>query len=289
MTTRPPRTTLLMAGWRRGLGSWALLWSARLALAWTVSRPLAVALSAGGDADRALFEPGGLMLLELLRLRLDPLLEALGTSALLVVGAWVLLVVVTTSSVALLDQEPHDRVSAAWSATACALPRVLLLAALAGVAAAFACLFVVLGVTGVVARLQLSPVAAELVAVSGVAVGLTLLALGGLGFDLVRVQLVRRAPNLRVALREAARAFRAHVGRLLLGRVAVFVVSLLMVAGVAWAVRRLDLTREATGPLLAMFVLHRFGGAALAAIQVTWLALVVQASGPRPPAKAPYP
>lgn len=284
------RTKLLGVGWRRGLGCWTLLWGARLALAWVVSRPVAVAVSAGEYADRSSFEPGGLMLLELVRLRTEPLLEALRTSTSLLVGAWVLLVVVTTSGVVLLDRGPKgEGATRWWSAAARALPRVLFVAALL-VGTALLCLFVLFTVTGTVAGALssgASPVLAELVAAGGVLLGLTLLALGGLGFDLMRVHLIRGAPSLRVALGEAGRSFRNHAGRLLAGRAAVAVASLLVVAGVAWLVGRQDLTREGTGPLLSVFVLHRLGGALLVALQVIWLALVVGACDGRGDPGAP--
>lgn len=257
--------------------------------AWVVSRPVAVAMSAGGYADRASFEPGGLMLLELVRLRTEPLLQGLRTSTFLLVGAWVLLVVVTTGGVALLDRGPAGAGATRWwSGTARALPRVLFLAALL-VGTALLCLFALLTVTGTVAGAlssRASPVAAELVAAGGVLLGVTLLALGGLAFDLMRVHLIRGAPNLRVALGEAGRSFRNHAGRLLVGRAAVAVASLLVVAGVAWLVGRQDLSREATSSVFAAFLLHRLGGASLVGIQVIWLALVVRAcdlgSAPEP-------
>lgn len=272
------------------LGSWLLavvaLWGARLALSWAVSRPIAAGL--GGDYDdRALFEPGGVFLLEVLRLRADVLNAALGASALLLGGAWVLLLIVSTGILAHWTPPNELSTSSApeasprhWCVRAGrALPRVGGLALLAGGA------LLVLGGTWTLLATafgQLLPTGGapwlrELWLAFGLLVGLGLVLLVGVLFDLARAELVA-GTSLRGAVSLALETFRRSWRALLALRISVAVAGTLVVAGVAAFVGTLPLEAPQTGPLLATVLAHRAAGAVLAALHVTWLARVAQAT-----------
>lgn len=281
-----------------------LLWSVRLAVAWAASRPLAVVVGAGDLEDRLLFEPGGLLLLEVLRLRADLLLDALGATSLLLLGSWAVLLVATTAVLAQLGrawvlQEPstrppgtapgasppggdraellrsgrHPLGGALWAR----LPRVGVLSLVAGGAGVLVLLIVAL-VTGAVRRgLGDTSAATQELAL----VGLLLATLGAFGvigalFDLARAHVVIEDLGVLGAVRGAWETFTRHLTRLVAVRVGVAVTSLGLVAGVAALVAAQSLEAPEGGSVTLVVLLHRVAGFLLAGLQVLWFGVLVR-------------
>lgn len=267
------------------LGGCFLLWGARLAAGWMTSRPLAAAFHTGALDDRVLFEPGALMLMEVLRLRTDLLMSALGSSLVLLLGCWAALVAIGTAVVALLSEAERsagdDRTATAhWlSRAGHALPRVALVGLVTG---SFALVFVVLS-TFFLSALRNGPLreASPLVQDGTLFLGIVGcflgLAVAGILFDLARAALVQStARTVSGALKKAAELLIDHPGRIIgLRLVAAGVSALLVVAGAALTAA-VPLESARSAPLLTVFGIHRVAGLLLVAVQITWLGFVVR-------------
>jgi hypothetical protein len=260
-------------------GSCGVLWGARLVLAWVASRPVAVALT-GNYEDRLLFEPGGMLLLEVFRLRAEVLTGAAAATTLLLLGAWVLLLATSTAILArLLAATPVARGADPWWRGALrALPRI---AALALGLGALGLLVVFAGgvLTAALVRgpLEASPASRSVVLLGLLVCGALLAVAASVLFDLARGELVLGA-RLGPALRAATRRLRARLAALLGQRLILAALALSIVAAAAAFVSTQPLDSGRSGPLVAVFSVHRAAGALLATLHVLWLGLVARAT-----------
>lgn len=288
---RPPRAALGVPArvWmglplRVWAGTIAALWGARLVVAWVASRPVAVAL-AGSHEDRLLFEPGSLLLIEVLRLRADVLSGAAATSAMLLVGAWAALLAVSTGVLARLIAAAGGAVEANdwWRGAVRALPRTAGLALLLGVVGLIA-----LSAFGVVAAALVGERAFETPRALREGLLLGVLAVGSLValmtsilFDLARAELALGA-RLGDSVRAAARGLRTRLVALLVQRLVLAALAVCVLAGAATVVSAEPLHTEQAGPLWTVFLTHRGAGALLATLHVSWLVLVARANSTTP-------
>ena len=273
----------------RCAGAILLLYSFRLVGAWLVAAPVATLLAGGlahlPQGDAALFEPGGAYLLEALRLSRNGLVSTLRISmwvAVLIGGltlAPLCALMVALSSGGGLRWGP-------WAgATAVQLPAFVLLSGLTLLAQAGAA--TALGLVVAVARESLQGTLndrlADLLLLTGVAVGALIVIALGIGQDLARAALVRHRTTVTEALRRAWCAARHRPLKTLVDWMTPAVWGVAVVAGAAIVCSSFDVARPEQWRTLAALLTHQLTSLALVALRAHWLARALRLVGQEPP------
>jgi hypothetical protein len=256
---RRPLVILSIAGLRLGLG---------LCLAWPLASVIAASgVGARAEGDRALFEGGGYLLLEVLRVQG----EALGAvlQGLLPLFALGLLLTAAANGVllqALNDDEP------AWLTRG--LRRLPALGVL-GLGTALAQLVVWLigsSVLGGVPEAMMAPQRSTLLQ-AGVLLVTALVAgaLGGLS-DLTKASLYRHDASLLVALSRAWNSLKTSPIRRLFGWLPYAAVFLLAAAVGAWLTQQLDVSQRGATRAVAVLLVHQLVVVASVALRAAWYA-----------------
>lgn len=263
----------MRAVWRPALA----LWAYRLATAWIVAYPLSQAVEAHGIAqfpggDAVLFEPGGVRLVELLRIGRPALTASVESAVVLGVVVALVSLIPLAAVIVRLDNADLGLRSCLSRALAHGPPFVLLFG-LALVAQTIL-LFVALSFAAPSLeplRLLVGPRGADFAIVAGGALTLGLLAAVGVLHDLARAHVVSREERALSALRAAAATFFRHPARVLLGWGVPAVVSLVVVGAAAWAVGALNVERDAAWRLLAVFGVHQCAAFVIVLSRLAWL------------------
>ncbi len=259
-------------------GAMAWWWALRLVAAWILMAPVADTLSAPTAAlprgDAVLFDAGGAVLLEALRLAQVQLTA--GTRRTL----WTLFLVGGASLIplcAVLVALSHrgrlrpDR----WSQrTARHLPAFVMLAGLTLLAQAVALLGIALVVPAIRDPLYraLTPRSADLTTLATAGLGLVLVV--GLGWvqDLARAAVVRHDIGSRTALAVALATLRRRPIRALLDWLTPAVYTLPVIVAAAVITSSMHVEREGTWRVTLVFLVHQLAAFGLIALRCWWLA-----------------
>lgn len=236
--------------------------------------PLVFGVAASGaerlESDRALFAPGALLLVELLRTGAPTLLASAG-STLVVVPFGLALTLPATALLFVTANTPEARLGQALPRALRVLPAFVafgLLELALGVVA------VVIGALVAVVVLALSPLGAlaeDLLALSCLAAGLVLAAAAGMALDLARAAAVPSAVPLRRALRSASATLRRALAPAAGGYALATGASALLVAVGARGAELLEVERDGAARWVAVVALHQGVLALLAVIQGLWV------------------
>ncbi|HLV68875.1 MAG TPA: hypothetical protein VKY73_23825 [Polyangiaceae bacterium] len=236
--------------------------------------PLVFGVAASGaerlESDRALFAPGALLLVELLRTGAPTLLASAG-STLVVVPFGLALTLPATALLFVTANTPEAPLGQALPRALRVLPAFVafgLLELALGVVA------VVIGALVAVVVLALSPLGAlaeDLLALSCLAAGLVLAAAAGMALDLARAAAVPSAMPLRRALRSASATLRRALAPAAGGYALATGASALLVAVGARGAELLEVERDGAARWVAVVALHQGVLALLAVIQGLWV------------------
>jgi hypothetical protein len=255
----------------------------RALLAAGLTLPFARVVSATGigqfpAGDRLLFEPGGLHLLELLRLA-GPELMALGEGSLrLLVVAGFIAVVARALTYSVLSSTERDTGSVvARSLTL--LPGYLLIAGLAllaqvltiGLALMFATKLQELLAASSEPRGDLAFVAT---AVLGVVLALSI----GAVAELARASLANEATGTVAAIGRGLELARRFPARLFSRWAGYGASGLTLALGASWLVERLDVSRPGAWRVASVFLLHQLVVLALVGLQTAWQLTALRAA-----------
>jgi len=251
---------------------------ARASFGWTVALPLISLLVSSGlgalpEGDRALFEPGGLWLLETLR-KLGPSLGAHARSELVLFGLASAVGIVPHALVFVACAERGVRFEAAFSRALRAMPRFalillveLVICAVSWFLAAFAS-----GLWSESAPGALTEPLRDLSTLGVLALGFVAAGAIGVLADLTRAASCREPrPPLGVAVRAAISALKQHGSTLASGVVLFTGLGGLLVALTARAVEWLDVSQPGATRVLAVFALHQTTLLGLALLQAIWI------------------
>src|SRR5690606_28850339 len=236
--------------------------------------PLVFGVAASGaerlESDRALFAPGALLLVELLRTGAPTLLASAG-STLVVVPFGLALTLPATALLFVTANTPEAPLGQALPRALRVLPAFVafgLLELALGVVA------VVIGALVAVGVLGLSPLGAlaeGLLALACLAAGLVLAAAAGMALDLARAAAVPSAMPLRRALRSASATLRRALAPAAGGYALATGASALLVAVGARGAELLEVERDGAARWVAVVALHQGVLALLAVIQGLWV------------------
>jgi hypothetical protein len=256
----------------------ALVWAWQLAAALLLAAPVVAAVAGTGiqrqpQGDAVLLEPGGLMLVEMLRLGADSLIAALTSSLLayLVLG-----IVGLVPLAALMLALAHDgklRVPAWLGAAIAHFPSFLLIGAVLWLGRAL----LALACAALYAALEKSLHGAiderrgDLLLAGGATIAAVLFFALGVAADLARAARVRYGTHALGSLRAglstlARRPLAAAVGWLIPASWSLAVLGL-----AALVVGRLALDEPGTGRVLSAFVVHQLAAFVLVALKALWL------------------
>ncbi|MEB2313442.1 MAG: hypothetical protein OZ921_17670 [Sorangiineae bacterium] len=281
-----PRARAAMLA-RRRPGVILFVWLFRALSAWLLAEPLTTALVSGGarqlpHGDAALFESGGLLLVEAVRLGQRALGRTLETSAwaLLLFGALGLaplaLLLVALATEGKLRAAPTCARAVAHLPALAAVQGVGLLArALAAVAGALAAVAVASLASG-----RLDERAADLAALGPLALGAVAWLAVGVVVDLASAAAVRREASGRAALLVALRALRRRGFGVTVGWLMPALWSLAAILGGAIATGALHVEEPAGWRIAAVFAVHQAVVVALVALRAVWLAHALRATDP---------
>lgn len=246
----------------------------RAAAGMVTALPLVFGVAASGaerlESDRALFAPGALLLVELVRTGAATLLAAAGSVA-VVAPFGLALTLPGTALLFVTAATPRAPLGQALSRTLRVLPAFLLLGVLE---IALVVVGLVLGALLAMLTFWLSPfgaVAEDLLALSGFAMGLVFAAAAGMTLDVARAALVPSGVALRHALLSAAASVRRAWPRAASGYALATGVSALLVAAGARGTELLAVEREGALRWLAVVAVHQGVLALLAIVQGLWV------------------
>lgn len=270
------------------LSAWAaasmLLWITRTVLGLWIVYPLILAIQASGmangpEGDAVLFQPGSLLLLELLRVGMVELGSGLKLSLLL--GALSALAELVPLAVALEMLWLRGSPLASRLARAFGLfPKFVGLGAVALLAQAALLLGTSLLALGLKALLQGKD--ERLLSALPVALfGLGLLACAAVGsvLDIARAALVRRDRPARVALLWALTRLRQRPVDVLLGAYTSGAAGALATLSAAWFLTRIDLSGPSPRSLALGFGVHQFALLFAIGFRLRWLGTALELSG----------
>jgi hypothetical protein len=282
-------------GLRRRPSAALLLWGWRLLAAWLVAAPLARAVAAAGaghlaDGDAALFEPGGQLLVETLRVGGATLGAALQSAVglLLVVGALGLLPLAAV----LVSLAHRGRLRFGdWAGRAAAhLPAFVLLSLLTLLSQALALVAWGLVAGGASAALEsvVDERSRDVALVAALLPGLALVLGLGLAEDLGRARVVRHGASGWSSWLAALGLLLRRPGPALLGWLTPAAWAVAAVVAAEIAVRAIDVSRAGAARPWAAFAVHQAAALALAAARVAWLGRALQLVGvPSEDARSP--
>jgi hypothetical protein len=242
----------------------------RALLGWCVAYPLVAltsSLGAGALAggDRALFQPSGLLLLELLRRGAEAWPAAAGSS-LLLLGAALTLHTLPTALVFAVFTQHHRDVASALRRARARVGRFFWLGVLELTLTALVCVIVWW------AWSALGPAEPRAwAALSAFALTLALLAGIGIGCDLARAASIGAQRTVASAFTSAAEVAARRGYELAAGYVLVSGTGALALALSARAVSSLSVEREGSLRVVAAFALHLCALAALSGLQALWV------------------
>ncbi len=260
-------------------GAITLIWLWRAVAAWLAAGPLAAALMGGGvgslpGGDAALFEPGGVVLIEAVRTSARALRAALHQSAWTFVVMGVLGLVPLALLLVALSDEGKLR-PAAWTGRALEhVPGLILVAGLAVLLQGLVLLLATLAAWAAhsLASERMDVRAADLVTLGVAALGAVGVLLVGIYADLARATLVRHRSRARDAMRIAAGLFRRRALTALSGWLVPALWSVAAVIGAAMAVGALHVERGQAWRLASVVLVHQAVAVTLVALRAIWLA-----------------
>ena len=284
--------------WRRP-GALLLIWVWRSFAAFWLATPIIDAIDATGlgrhpRGDAALFEPGGLLLFEVVRLLLNAFSSVAETTVMLLMVAGFAGLVPLSALLVALAYEGRLRFLP-WSSKALAhFPAFALLSGGAWLIQGALLVLAVLVFSGVHAALnqRVDERTTDLGAVAAGGVVLLALLLTTLLHDLARAAAVRRELRAGAALALGLRAARRQPGKALVAWLGPALLSLLVVLLAALAVDRIAVDRGGSGRVTSAWVVHQLAAFALVALRAVWLAAalrLVDAANPagHPPKQLP--
>jgi hypothetical protein len=254
----------------------------RSVLGLLLALPLAAAVAGTAigrfpEADRLLFEPGGVHLVEVTRVLL-PALPALLTSSLLTTLAFSLLLIVPHSAllVALSETEETSR-RAFWGR---ALERVPTLLAVTAVAllAELAVLFVFAGLAGMAGGAVGGERSGDLASAMVMLLGVALATSVGLMRDLARAAAVVSDLDGPEALRHGIRMLGARAPTAILAWLGPALLSVMVVVAAALFAGALDASRPEAWRGLMILAVHQGAACALAWCRALWLSSSLELS-----------
>ena len=260
-----------------------LLWVARTLLGLLVAYPLLSAIDATGIAgspahDAVLFQPGSLLLLELLRLGL-PWLGAVLKITLVLAALSALLELLPLASALDLLHDPDRSLGERAVRAFAYFPRFLGLGAITW--AAQAALLLAASLLGAALKAALEHADERLLTLAPLALfGLALLGclwLGGV-LDLARAAVVRHDSSARDALLEGLTALREQPLDVLCGSYVSALAGVLSYLVAAWVVTRIDLSGQVPARIAAAFAVHQCAIVFAVAWRVRWLRRALELS-----------
>ncbi|MEI9940431.1 MAG: hypothetical protein WDO69_24720 [Pseudomonadota bacterium] len=253
-----------------------LLWISRTLLALLISYPILLAIrassmSSGPEGDLVLFQPGSLLLLELLRIG-APWLTAALRVALLLAGLSAILELIPLALALDLLWRPGRPLLERLTRALRLFPKFLALGAIALLAQAA----LLLAASLLVAALKpaLSSTDERLRNIAPIAlISLGLLACGWFGcvLDIARAALVQRERGARAALTHALLCLRERPGSVLIGAYPNVAGSALGYLSAAWLLTRLAPTTSSNVALTLGFAAHQLAVLFAIAWRVRWL------------------
>jgi hypothetical protein len=269
----------------------AFVWLTRLLVAWVISSPLARALTAQGSSDlprgdAVLFDPGGLWLVEALRLGWPVLRSELRGSLLLgSVLAWLSLIPLGVL-IAALASPRRTPLSHSVSRAIAAFPRLTLLVGATLLVQAAAVAASVFAALALQRRLATSwdERSSDLCALGVLGVGL-LLAVGvGVVQDLARVALVAEDIGALQATRRALATVRRRAAGAFGAWAATSAIGLALTLAAAVLVGAIDVSRSGEWRVVLVTILHQAAVLSLVFCRATWLAGALDLIRKAPPA-----
>jgi hypothetical protein len=262
---------------RRPLGVF-LLYAFRASAAWLVALPMVAAIGATGvghqpTGDAVLFEPGGMLLAEIVRVGAASYPTALAVSLLLYVAFALVGLVPLASFLRALSLEGRASLGGWLSRGVALLPAftglsvftVLVQGALLGTSA------LVLGVAAPYTA-RLGPQTSDLSLLGLAALCLAPLCLASVAQDLCRAAIVRGRLALLAGVRAGLVTLVRQPRAVLLSWLWPALLSLSVIAGAAFAVGRLELYQPEGYRVLAVALLHQLAALALVCLRAVWLA-----------------
>ena len=272
--------------WSTAAAASTLLWISRTLLGLLVSYPLLLAIrassmSSGPEGDAVLFQPGSLLLLELLRIASGPLSSGLRVLLLLAGLAAIveLIPLALAFDLLLLPGRPlFERLTRALRI----FPRFLALGAIALLTQA--ALLLAASLLGAALKPVLSSSDERLQSVAPIALlGLGLFAAGWFGgvLDIARATLVRRGLRecrAQAALAQALRCLKKRPFSVLSGMYPSVAGAALASLAAAWLLTRQDLTAPSSTAITVAFGAHQAAVLFAIAWRVRWLGLALELS-----------
>jgi hypothetical protein len=258
------------------------------AAALLVASPIVAAVSATGIShfpwsDQDLFEPGGALLVEVVRILWKELAPLVRTSVVTALVLVVLLVLPYALVFAALARERPAKLSRLWGEASARFPALLALKGLSLCAQAAA----VLATLTLAAFLRESFVGAtsrraDLVALAVGAVGVTLVLGVGVLRDLASAAAVRHELNGRRALGAGLTALASAPGKAALGFIVPFVGGLALMTGAMPLVSVLNVGRRGDFRIAGVFCLHQAIVLVWLGCRAVWLGRALALVGPQP-------
>lgn len=251
------------------------LWAFRVGAGLVVSYPAARTLSAfspSPDGDALLFAPGGLHLMEALRLGWRPLGAAAESTSAVGLGLAFAGLFPLAASLALLAH-PRATVPEAAARAAEALPGLLLLGGATVLAQGAVAVFSSMALSQLsysLGSLANEKTADLLVLLAGLVVLSVVLTLG-LVQDLARAAIVHHRMRPVGAAIVGLRALVARPGAVARGWLGPAGLGVALVGATAWAVGAIDVSRPGAGRIAAALALHQATVLVLAGLRVRWL------------------
>ncbi len=285
------------ASLRRVRQRWGVLlfvWVAQLLSAVLVASPVVGAIAGTGVAahprgDAVLFEPGGVLLIETLRVGMRALTGALGATA--IDFALVFLVGLVPLVALLVALESSERLSIGpWLGGAIShFPAFVLIggASLLARAILLVLLGFVLGALGDALSPSFDARRADLVLLSAAGLSAALLAGVGICADLARAAAVRERIGALRALRAGLRSLFARPGAAALGWLIPAVWSVFVLAAAALLVGTLHVELAGSWRVALVLVIHQLAVFVLLALRALWLSQALELVGSSAQAVAP--
>lgn len=276
---------------RRRPGAIALVWLWRAVAAWLAAGPVAAALLSGGvtslpHGDAALFEPGGLVLIEAVRSGSRALRLALHQAAWTFVLMGILGLVPLSLLLVALAHDGKLR-AGAWASRAVEhVPALIFVAGFTVLVQGLVALVFAL-VTWLVRSLvdgHLDVRATDLVTLGVAALGVVVVLLVGVYADLARATLVQHRMRAREALVAAAGVFRRRALAAFAGWLVPALWSIAAVIAAAMAVDALHVERTQLWRVGAVVLVHQTVAVALVGLRAVWLAQALRLSASSAPA-----
>ncbi len=260
-----------------------LVWTARLTAAYCISRPLVETLTRHiGFDDRHLFEPGGLLLLEVVRLRTDALVGALWASLPLLMVFQLILLGPVAALLAALNAPERLDLRAWFARTGKLIPRFTALALMSWAAAGLLVFLSVLAI-GLLARgpwANLDQLGSRIGLAASTGAAGCVVCLVGLVHDLARAVVVRDDAGIRESLGAALKTLARRPFCLLGSRLLLFCSTVVLVAVGAIVVARLDVAQPGGMLISGVRLIHQSIAWLMVAGQACFLAALLRWAEP---------